>query len=176
MAPRCAPELRNAFIARSSSQAVIVQKTFFASRNTLPPIKPEARRVWRTDWNVRQTNWGRYPRDRTRKRVTEINVILSLHPLGIIHIISVTPRAGQRLCRVPGAAQAPSNLTFSCANQKPTPGRRPSRRGNTRSCSRKSSLRTTRAAFRSWKTIPFILNLILCGLIIAHLDSAPKAP
>src|SRR3981189_1348737 len=64
-------------MATSSFQAVAVQKTFFALTNSLPPRKPELRSAWRMDLNVRQKNCARKIKDRTRKRVTEINGILS---------------------------------------------------------------------------------------------------
>jgi len=58
----------------------MVQKTFFALTNSLPPRKPGLRSTWRMDLNVSHKNCGRQMKDRTRKRVTEINAILSSAP------------------------------------------------------------------------------------------------
>jgi hypothetical protein len=51
--------MRNAFIAASSSQAVMVQKALSAERKILPLKNPPARSVWRTICIVRQTNCGK---------------------------------------------------------------------------------------------------------------------
>src|SRR3989442_7695427 len=58
----------------------MVQKTLLALTNSLPPRKPELRSTWRMDLNVSHKNCGRKLKDRTRKRVTEINAILSSVP------------------------------------------------------------------------------------------------
>jgi len=58
MTPPWEPAIRNAFMAASSFQAVIVQKVFPWLRNSLPPRNPSERSACLADIKDCKTNCG----------------------------------------------------------------------------------------------------------------------